>query len=177
VKRLVAALLLVASPALSQSNGWRELANGWGEIQTPPGYSTFPAPATCTTPGQLGVFLGSDLKLGCVTGLGFATSTLTVPGAVVSTGTISGLVPAAEVTATGTVALTSTSAHYQFVEPNGSDRDVTLPVAATGMAFVISHVGVANVITVKNSAGTTQTTVAAGEVKTLIYSGTAWRVL
>jgi hypothetical protein len=43
VKRLLAALLLVASPALAQSNGWREIQNGWGEIQTPP--SALPATA------------------------------------------------------------------------------------------------------------------------------------
>lgn len=66
MKRLLAALLLVASPALSQSNGWREIANGWGEIQTPPGYSTFPAPSTCTTAGQIPVFLGSPLAMACL---------------------------------------------------------------------------------------------------------------
>lgn len=80
MKRLLAALLLVASPALSQSNGWREIANGWGEIQTPPGYSTFPAPATCTTAGQIPVFLGSPVAMGCDAGLTYdaATDTLTV---------------------------------------------------------------------------------------------------
>ena len=36
MKRLLAALLLVASPALAQSNGWQEIQNGWGEIQTVP---------------------------------------------------------------------------------------------------------------------------------------------
>jgi len=78
VKRLLAALLLVASPALSQSNGWREIANGWGEIQTPPGYSTFPAPATCTTAGQIPVFLGSPLALGCDAGLTYTAATQTL---------------------------------------------------------------------------------------------------
>ncbi|MBK9968692.1 MAG: hypothetical protein IPP07_29040 [Holophagales bacterium] len=43
MKRLLAALLLVASPALAQSNGWQEIQNGWGEIQTPP--SALPATA------------------------------------------------------------------------------------------------------------------------------------
>lgn len=105
------------------------------------------------------------------------TTGVVAAGRVVASGTISGLVPVAEVTATGTVALTSTSAHYQFIDPNGADRDVTLPVAVTGMAFVLNHVGVANTLTVKSSGGATQTTVTAGEIKTLIYSGAAWRVL
>lgn len=34
MKRLLAALLLVASPVLAQENGWQEIQNGWGEIQT-----------------------------------------------------------------------------------------------------------------------------------------------
>lgn len=87
------------------------------------------------------------------------------------------LVPVAEVTATGTVALTAASASYQCIDPNGSDRDVTLPAGVTGLGYVISHIGLANTLTVKASGGATVTTATAGEVKTVIYSGTAWRVL
>jgi hypothetical protein len=80
VRRLLAALLLVASPALAQSNGWREAANGWGEIQTAAGG----VPAACITAGMV-PFLGSPVSGGytCDSGLTYdaATDTLTVGAA------------------------------------------------------------------------------------------------
>lgn len=87
MKRLLAALLLVASPALAQANGWGEIQNGWGEIQTATGGSS--TPATCLTAGQI-PFLGSptSLGMGCDAGLTYdaATDTLSVGRALVSDG-------------------------------------------------------------------------------------------
>lgn len=78
MKRALLALLLVASPAFAQANGWAEMANGWGEIQTVPGFTTLPLPSGCTT-GSVATFLGS---LTCAPGLTWASGTLSVPGAV-----------------------------------------------------------------------------------------------
>ena len=91
MKKLLAALLLVASTALGQSNGWQEIQNGWGEIQTALGsYATMPAPAGCTAT-SVPIFLGSPVAMGCDAGLTYdaATGTLTV-GAISSGGTIAG---------------------------------------------------------------------------------------
>ena len=78
MKRLLALAVLVAAPALAQSNGWREIGNSWGEIQTLPGSSALPLPPGCTT-GSVAVFLGSPVSLGCDAGIGYdaATDTLT----------------------------------------------------------------------------------------------------
>lgn len=78
MKRALLALLLVASPAFAQANGWAEMPNGWGEIQTVPGFTTIPPPASATL-GCVGVFLGSPLNLQCDAGISYdaVTDTLT----------------------------------------------------------------------------------------------------
>ncbi len=76
-RALLAALLLVASPAFAQANGWQEMANGWGEIQTPTfSYATAPPPASATL-GCVGVFLGSPLTLQCAPSSGIVYTTAT----------------------------------------------------------------------------------------------------
>lgn len=77
----------------------------------------------------------------------------------------------------GNATLTNTSNQYQMFDPNGADRDVTLPTAETSMAFVIKHFGSANTITVKRADATTLVTLTAGDTATAIYDGTAWQVL
>ena len=77
----------------------------------------------------------------------------------------------------GNAVLTAASSTYQFFDPNGSNRDVTLPPPTTGMAFVIKHYGVANSVVVKDAAAATVVTLAATEAATVIYDGTAWQVL
>lgn len=67
MKRLLAALLLVASPVLAQAeNGWVEIENGWGEMQTPPGtYATLPAPSGCAST-EVAYFLGTPPYMACM---------------------------------------------------------------------------------------------------------------
>lgn len=77
----------------------------------------------------------------------------------------------------GTLTLTTTSAVYNFLDPNGSDRQVTLPTAAAGISFVFDHIGGANTITVKDAGASTVTTLTTGQIKTVIYDGMAWQVL
>lgn len=100
--------------------------------------------------------------------------TATIPTLAVTT-TVT--LPVTRTTMSGNVTLTTASTTYQFFDCNASDRNVTLPVAAAGMCFVIYNFGSANTITVKDSGGSTVTTVAANNsFHTLIYDGTAWQV-
>lgn len=88
----------------------------------------------------------------------------------------------ATVTATGTVTLTSASAVYQLVNPNGAARDVTLPTLTAGdagRAFVIKNTGsTGNFLTIKTSSGT-QVGPALGNGYTLfvVWSGSVWEAL
>jgi len=94
-------------------------------------------------------------------------------------GTIKAHVTVTRVTMTGHAILTDTDTIYEMLDPNGSDRDVTLPTPTNGMAFVLKHIGVANTLTVKDAGGSAITggTLTTGEVKTYLYDGTAWQVL
>ena len=89
---------------------------------------------------------------------------------------------AAMVTATGTVAITDTSAVYQLIDPNGAARDVVLPTLAAGDAgrsFAVKNTGTAgNYLTVKIAAGTQLgPLVGNGYSMAVVWSGTAWEVL
>ena len=61
------ALLLIAAPVFAQSNGWQEIQNGWGEMQTVPGYSVMPAPTGCVSTSV--PFFGASVTLTCDGGL------------------------------------------------------------------------------------------------------------
>jgi hypothetical protein len=66
---------------------------------------------------------------------------------------------------------------FQALDPDGSDRVITLPALdADNHVFVIIHSGAANVLTVKNPAAATLATVAAGQGRTFYSTGTAWYV-
>ena len=66
---------------------------------------------------------------------------------------------------------------YLALDPNGSDRDVTLPATpATGLVYAIRNTGGANTLTIKDSGGSTITTVAFGAKVALLYDGAAWLV-
>lgn len=109
-----------------------------------------------------------------------ASDALTATGSVTTNKVINSIeviVPVTETTMSGNATLSAgSSTTYQFFDPNGSDRDVTLPATATGMSYVIYNFGSANTLTVKANGGSTVTTVAFGTFKTVIYSGSAWRV-
>jgi hypothetical protein len=85
--------------------------------------------------------------------------------------------PTTEVTMSGTLTLVAgTSTTYQYLDPNGSDRDVNLPAETTGLTYLIAHIGGANILTIKDNGGGTLHTLNTGEFATFIYSGTAWRI-
>lgn len=86
----------------------------------------------------------------------------------------------ARITATGTVTLTTASAAYQFIDPNGANRDVMLPAVNSGdrVIFAIKNNGTANYLTVKNSAGVAQDSpIGATYTLALVWSGTVWEAL
>src|SRR5689334_21734613 len=73
------------------------------------------------------------------------------------------------------VTLLKTDSPYQSADPNGSNRDITLPaVELTGMRFEIANVGSANSLVVKDPAGSTSVTIGAAQVGVVSCSGTAW---
>lgn len=76
--------------------------------------------------------------------------------------------------------LTSTSPQYQFLNPNGSNRDVTLPSATTNMLFFIKNTGSAgNTLTVKDSGGSAVTggTIANTVIMGFYYNGSSWQLV
>lgn len=79
-----------------------------------------------------------------------------------------------------TKTLTSTSPQYQFLNPNGSNRDVTLPSATTNMLFIIKNTGSAgNTLTVKDSGGSAITggTIANTVAMGFYYNGSSWQLI
>jgi hypothetical protein len=88
------------------------------------------------------------------------------------------IVTTARTVATGDITLTSASASYQFIDPNGANRNCTLPgTPATGLAYTVKHFGTANTVVVKDAAAATLVTLTAGDTATVIYDGTAWQVI
>lgn len=86
------------------------------------------------------------------------------------------------VTTTGTVTLTSASAVYQLINPNGANRDVVLAdltAAEIGYSHTLKNTGTAgNSLTVKNAAGTRLgPLVANGYSLAVVWTGAAWEVL
>lgn len=71
--------------------------------------------------------------------------------------------------------LVATDVQTQILDPNGSDRDVTLYATPDeGDYHVIVNDGTANVLTVKDNGGTTITTVAINVSVAVVYTGTKW---
>ena len=86
---------------------------------------------------------------------------------------------AAVVTATGTVTLTTVSAVYQLINPNGSARDVVLPALAAGdggRAFLVKNIGTAgNFLTIKAASGVqVGPALGNGYAMSLVWSGSGW---
>lgn len=75
--------------------------------------------------------------------------------------------------------LTTSDAQYHFLDPNGSNRDVTMPTEAAGMAYFIKNDGTANTITVKDSGGTAigDNSLAAGIGVGYLYDGIEWQLV
>jgi hypothetical protein len=105
-------------------------------------------------------------------------------GAYATNYSIGDLLNHATVTASGTVTLTTASAWTQFIDPDGSDRDVTLPAlsGATDQKFWISNSanGSGEDLTVKEAAGDGGSTIATlGPGMGVLFScdGTSWRAI
>lgn len=100
-------------------------------------------------------------------------------GQTVSTKTIAAkrFVPSsnAETLAT-TKTLVATDAQYQFLNPNGADRIVRLPTAATNMLFIIKNTGTGGFnLTVQDaSAVQVGNPISSSLVTGFFYTGTAW---
>lgn len=80
----------------------------------------------------------------------------------------------------GASTLTATSAQYQFLDPNGANRDVNLPTAATNMLYIIKNIGTGGyTLTVKDSGGSAITggTIANNVAMGFYYDGTAWQLV
>lgn len=78
---------------------------------------------------------------------------------------------------TGNLTLTEDSPILHLVDPNGSNRTVTLPAAQLGGFFLIGNSGSANSILVNNSVAVLQTTLTAGQGALLASNGSVWMVL
>lgn len=66
----------------------------------------------------------------------------------------------------------------QYLDPNGSDRDVTLYASPTaGDYFLVKNIGSANILTLKNNGGTTITTIAINVAVAVQYDGTEWQLV
>lgn len=75
----------------------------------------------------------------------------------------------------GAVTILRSDSTYETADPNGSDRNLTLPaVELTGMRFEIANVGSANNLVIKDPAASTIVTVAAGQVGVVSCTGTSW---
>lgn len=83
-----------------------------------------------------------------------------------------------EVLAT-TKTLTSASALYQFLDPNGADRDIILPAGSIGLRFVIKTLNVGNTLNIKETAGgSVQATIDINsEVAECVFDGVEWHIL
>lgn len=64
-----------------------------------------------------------------------------------------------------------------FLDPNGSDRDVTLPALGRGKAHIIENVGSANSLIIKTPAGATLTTLSNVQGAMFVCSGQEWKYL
>ena len=74
-------------------------------------------------------------------------------------------------------ALADASETYQFLDPNGVTRDVTLPVSpSTGRIFVIQNSGVTTDLDIKEGL-TSIEVISSGDQTSLLYDGTNWRIV
>lgn len=80
---------------------------------------------------------------------------------------------------TGTKVLQSSSAAYQFLDPNGVNRDVILPLGSAGLRFVIKTLDTSNSIDIKeSSSGSSQATLTVGSpIIEAVHDGTEWHIL
>lgn len=79
--------------------------------------------------------------------------------------------------AIGDIVLTTNGSLVNFIDANGSTRNVTLPTFEEGRFYVVANVGAANNLTVRNSGGTLITTLIPGDTALMFASKTEWVAL
>lgn len=78
---------------------------------------------------------------------------------------------------TANVVLTVNGSLVNFFDPNGADKDVTLPALEEGRFYVVGNVGTANTLNVKNASGTLITACLASDTALIFASDTEWMAL
>lgn len=80
---------------------------------------------------------------------------------------------------TTTKTLTSASALYQFLDPNGTDRDVVLPAGTVGLRFIIKTLDVGHTINIKETVGgSVEATIDINsQVAECVFDGVEWHIL
>jgi len=80
---------------------------------------------------------------------------------------------------TANKALTLSSASYQFLDPNGSDREVILPLGQAGTKFTIKNLDVSNSLSiVEVAAGPIQATIDINSpVAEVVHDGTEYHII
>ena len=75
--------------------------------------------------------------------------------------------------------MTTASAQYQFLDPNGADRDVILPLGIAGLKFVIKTLDVNFNLNIKETiSGSVEATVnISSEVAECVYDGVEWHII
>lgn len=77
----------------------------------------------------------------------------------------------------GNLTIPSSGPALYFLDPNGSDRTITLPALRRGAVHAITNIGAANDLIVKNAAGTTIVTLNNVQGALFICSGAEWKYL
>lgn len=76
---------------------------------------------------------------------------------------------------TGHYSIPSDSPILQFLDPDGGDRDVTLPALKRGACYAIVNIGSANTLTVKTPAAVALTTLSNVQGCLFVCSGLEWK--
>lgn len=77
----------------------------------------------------------------------------------------------------GPLDITLNGAIVNFLDPNGAGRNVNLPVLEEGLFYVVSNIGAAFSLTVRDQLAATVATVAPGQTVLVFASKTEWRGL
>lgn len=78
-------------------------------------------------------------------------------------------------TLAGAVTLDATSSWFQFLDPGGAHRDVTLPAEVDGMCFwIFNRADAAENLVIKDDAAATVGTINQSEGAIVAYDGSAW---
>ena len=79
--------------------------------------------------------------------------------------------------ATDDVVITQNGSLVNFIDPNGSDRTVTLPPLEDGRFYVVSNIGTTDELEVRADDGSLITTLLAADTALLFASDSEWMAL